>query len=135
MSTVAVSPLSAFLRSAPAVKTSQTCRETLRVMFQHPESKCIVVCSSGNEPVGLLMSERFFLKVTGRTGSDMIYREPASKLMNRQALTLDLSTPAETALAAAMNRHEAMRNDSIIITDQGKYAGVVYPADLMGSVE
>ncbi|WP_150270447.1 hypothetical protein [Paenibacillus tepidiphilus] len=131
MSTVTVSPLSAFLRSAPAVNASQTCREALRVMFQHPESKCIVVCSGGQEPAGLLMSERFFLKATGRMGSDMIYREPVAKLMNRQTLTLDLTTPLDAARAAANGRPEAMRNDSIIITDQGKYAGVVYPADLI----
>lgn len=60
MSTALVNDLSNIVRSAPAIFASRTCREALRVMFQHPESKCIVVCNATNEPLGLLMCDRFF---------------------------------------------------------------------------
>jgi len=133
MTTTLVKDLSNIIRSAPAIFASRTCRETLRVMFQHPESKCIVVCNAMNEPLGLLMSERFFLKATGRTGLDLFYREPAMKLMSKNPLLFDISTPHEAVLAAAMNRPDPFKNDCVIITRKGKFAGVVYPTDLIRS--
>jgi hypothetical protein len=83
-----------------------------------------------NEPVGLLMCERFFLKATGRMGMDHFYRESITKLMNRKPLITDISASPDNVRAEAMNRPEAMRNDCIIITSNGKLAGVVYPSDL-----
>ncbi|WP_375104182.1 hypothetical protein ACDZ28_05655 [Paenibacillus sp. RS8] len=130
MSTVLVNDLSNIVRSAPAIFASRTCREALRVMFQHPESKCIVVCNAMNEPLGLLMSERFFLKATGRSGIDMFYKEPAMKLMSKTPLVYDISTPLDVVFATAMNRPDPMKNDCVIITRKGKFAGVVYTSDL-----
>lgn len=131
MSTAMINDLSGFVRNAPAVFATRTCRETLRVMFQHPESKCIVICNAMNEPLGLLMSNRFFLKATGRSGMDLFYKEPVMKLMNKTALSFELSTPMELVLAAAMNRPDAMKKDCIIVTRNGKFAGVVHPSDLL----
>ncbi|MEK4197229.1 CBS domain-containing protein [Paenibacillus odorifer] len=131
MTTVLVNDLTGIVRSAPAIFASRTCREALRVMFQHPESKCIVVCNAMNEPLGLLMSERFFLKATGRSGVDLFYREPAMKLMNKTPLILDISTPLDTVLSLAMNRPDPMKNDCVIITRKGKFAGVAYTSDLI----
>ncbi|UQZ33807.1 hypothetical protein C2I18_09875 [Paenibacillus sp. PK3_47] len=134
MSTISVSGLSAILRSAPSVSLSHTCRETLRVMFQHPESKCIVVCNPSDEPAGLLMSERFFLKATGRKGTGHFYRESVTKLMNRAPLTADIYAPLASLYEEAMRRPDVMKNDCIIITDKGKFTGVVYPSDLRDSI-
>ncbi|CQR58581.1 CBS domain-containing protein [Paenibacillus riograndensis] len=130
MSLIASNPLSALLRSAPAVPAAYTCRETLRVMFQHPEAKCLVVCNPDHTPVGLLMCERFFLKVTGRSGMELFYRESVTRLMNRKPLAVDISTPPEHVLISALERPEAMRNDCIIVTEEGAFAGVVYVSDL-----
>ncbi|WP_340033753.1 hypothetical protein NST50_30730 [Paenibacillus sp. FSL E2-0202] len=131
MTTALVNDLTGIVRSAPAIFASRTCREALRVMFQHPESKCIVVCNAMNEPLGLLMSERFFLKATGRSGVDLFYREPAMKLMNKTPLILDISTPLDMVLSLAMNRPDPMKNDCVIITRKGKFAGVSYTSDLI----
>lgn len=131
MTTVLVNDLTGIVRSAPAIFASRTCREALRVMFQYPESKCIVVCNAMNEPLGLLMSERFFLKATGRSGVDLFYREPAMKLMNKTPLILDISTPLDTVLSLAMNRPDPMKSDCVIITRKGKFAGVAYTSDLI----
>lgn len=133
MTTALVHDLSSIIRSAPAIFTSRTCREALRVMFQHPESKCMVVCNAVNEPLGLLMSERFFLRATGRSGLDQFYREPIMKLMNSAPLVCDLSTPLNEVLSLAMSRPEPMRHDCVIITRKGKLAGVVYTSDLIRS--
>ncbi|GGF87943.1 hypothetical protein GCM10010912_36480 [Paenibacillus albidus] len=131
MTTALVNRLAGLMRTAPAVYASRTCRETLRVMFQHPESKCLVVCNAANEPLGLLMSEPFFLRATGRLGRDMFYTEPVTKQMNAQPLIVDLSAPLDSVLSAALNRPDSLRSDALILTRSGKYAGVVYPSDLL----
>lgn len=131
MTTAQLNKLAGIIRSAPAVFATRTCRETLRVMFQHPESKCIVVCDATNGPLGLLMSERFFLRATGRNGIDLFYREPVMKLMNTRPLIFDISASPESILAEAQKRPEPLKNDCIIITRNGKFAGVVYTSDLL----
>ncbi len=131
MTTAQLNELAGIIRSAPAVFATRTCRETLRVMFQHPESKCIVVCDATNEPLGLLMSERFFLRATGRNGIDLFYREPVMKLMNTRPLIFDISASPESILAEALKRPEPLKNDCVIITRNGKFAGVAYTSDLL----
>jgi hypothetical protein len=131
MTTALVNDLSSIVRSAPAIFASRTCREALRVMFQHPESKCIVVCNAMNEPLGLLMSERLFLQATGRSGVDMFYKEPAMQLMNKTPLIFDISAPLDSVLNHALSRSEPMKNDCVIITRNGKFVGVTYPSDLI----
>ena len=123
--------LAALVRTAPVVRPSSTCRETLRVLFQHPESKGIVVCNAANEPLGLLMSERFFLIASGRMGVDLFYKEPVVNYMNRTPLTVDIAAPLETLRDEIMNRPEMYRNDCIIVTQNSKFIGVVYPSELL----
>lgn len=75
----------------------------------------------------------FLLKATGRSGVDLFYKEPAMKLMNKTPLIFDISTPLESVLATAMSRPDPMKNDCVIITRKGKFAGVVYISDLKRS--
>lgn len=53
------------------------------------------------------------------------------KLMNKTPLILDISTPLDTVLSLAMNRPDPMKNDCVIITRKGKFAGVAYTSDLI----
>ncbi|AIQ14790.1 CBS domain-containing protein [Paenibacillus durus] len=134
MTTTAISTdlkLADLMRPAPIVYDHHTCRQALRLMFEHPESKCLVLCNPVDEPVGLLMSEMFFLKVSGRFGMDTFYKEPAMKLAHKAPLTVDITTAPHTVLAMAMDRHPMQQNDCIIVTDGGKLAGAVYVADLL----
>ncbi|MNC79412.1 hypothetical protein D3C75_1318870 [compost metagenome] len=50
--------------------------------------------------------------------------------MNRKPLTVDIFTPPEHVLTSALERPEAMKNDCIIVTEEGAFAGVVYVSDL-----
>ncbi|WP_156934163.1 CBS domain-containing protein [Paenibacillus zanthoxyli] len=134
MTTTAISTtvkLADIMRPAPIVYDYSTCRQALRLMFNHPESKCLVLCSPADEPVGLLMSEKFFLKVSGRFGMDTFYKEPAMKFAQKDPLIVDITTEPSAVLAMAMDRHPMQQNDSIIITDGGKLAGAVYVSDLL----
>ncbi|MDT3427971.1 signal-transduction protein with cAMP-binding, CBS, and nucleotidyltransferase domain [Paenibacillus forsythiae] len=128
--TSAALKLADLMRPAPVVYDHRTCRQALRLMFEHPESKCLVLCNAADEPVGLLMSENFLLQATGRFGMDTFYREPAMKLAHNNPLIVDIAADPHAVLATAMDRHPKQQNDCIIVTDHGKLAGVVYVSDL-----
>lgn len=130
MTTIPSRVLADLLQWVPVLSPLQTCREALRIMFQHPESKCMVICNHRNEPLGLLMSEQFYLKATGRHGTDSFYREPVQKMMNSTPLIAEIDSPFLSLLAEAEGRPALFSNDSIILTRKGKYAGVVYPSEL-----
>ncbi|BCG61309.1 hypothetical protein [Paenibacillus sp. URB8-2] len=123
--------LAEIMRPVPVVLDHHTCRQTLRTMFEHPESKCLVLCNTAEKPVGLLMSEKFYLVATGRLGTDTFYREPAMKLAHKHPLIVDIACEPHTVLAMALDRNPIHRNDSIIVTDCGKLAGVLYVSDLL----
>lgn len=131
MTTVLTHDLAGLLRAEPAVYAARTCRETLRVMFQHPEAKSIVICSAANEPIGLLMSERFFLQATGQMGTAPFYSEQVTKLMNGSPLVLDINVPLQNALTEMGKRTVSTGDHCILVTRGGKYAGVVYRSDLL----
>lgn len=122
--------VSSLLRPAPVLREQQTCREAIRLMFEHPESKCIVICDEGDRPVGLLMSEPFFLRATGRSGADSFYRESALGQAQTHLLTADIESDPAEIMARLLERHPAQQNDSILITRNGKLAGTLTPADL-----
>ncbi|SEU14796.1 hypothetical protein [Paenibacillus sp. NFR01] len=118
------------IRSAPTVSPDHTCRETLRVMFQHPESKCIIVCGEAEEPIGLVMSEAFLLQATEQFSPDPFYNEPIRLLMNRHPLVTDVSTTLGELRQLALSRPDDAQSDCLILTRNGRFAGVVYPSDL-----
>lgn len=130
MTTAYVKDLAGIVRSAPVVSATHTCRETLRVLFQHPESKCIVVCNAEKEPLGLIMSEDFFLKASGRHGVDMFYREPVVNYMNGSPLMADIATPPEDLRIDMVGRPDAFKNNFVIVTQDNKFNGIAYAADL-----
>lgn len=118
------------LQSAPTISLSQTCRETIRMMFSNPESPCIVVCDKKNQPVGLIMCERFYLRICSHAGMDSFYNDSISKLMTRNFLSVDINDSFTQIKAAAYNRPPGMRNDCIVVTDNGKFEGIVQTSDL-----
>ncbi|NGM82343.1 hypothetical protein G5B47_07930 [Paenibacillus sp. 7124] len=124
------SKLAEIIRPVPVVLDRRTCRQALRTMFEHPESKCLVLCNAAGEPVGLLMSEKFLLAATGRGETDSFYKEPVMKLAHVHPLIVDISSAPRKVLAMALGRNPMDWNDAIIVTDGGKLAGVVYVSDL-----
>ncbi|MGF7047522.1 hypothetical protein J2T13_002027 [Paenibacillus sp. DS2015] len=121
--------LTELVHQSPTVFTSQNCKETLAIVYAYPESECIVVSNHNNMPLGLIHCDKFFLKLTGRFGMDMFYRESVTKLMNRNPLIIDIQCTIETLLDLLALRPYYARNDSIIVTKQGKIAGTVHPSD------
>lgn len=130
MNTVTASKLSDFVRQAPTVNLTQNCKEVLDTLLTNPEERCIAVVDDKNRPVGLIMCDRFFLRLTGLYNLDMLLREPVSRFMNRSPLYADVTRAPEELLAAAAARPGPMKSDCIVVTDGGSYTGVIHVSDL-----
>lgn len=122
--------LSEVLQFAPTIRSSQTCRETIRVMFSYPDSPCIVVCDKNEQPIGLVMCERFYLRICSRIGRDSFYNDPISKLMSHHFLSADINDSFAKIATAANNRPSGMRIDCVILTNNGRFTGIVQASDL-----
>jgi hypothetical protein len=127
----ALAEISLYVRSAPRVYDTQTCKEAMDTMFANPEAASVVVTNRTDRPVGLLMCSRFFHRLTGLAGMEMMLREPVTKLMSQHPLVADLDVSPQDLLDKASRRAPPMRNDSIIIVEEGKVKGIVQPSDLM----
>ncbi|MDF2922961.1 MAG: hypothetical protein K0R57_1875 [Paenibacillaceae bacterium] len=123
--------LSEMVRPAPRVFVSQTCKETLNVLLSNPDAKCIVVTDKQEKPLGLVMCDRFFFRLTGPYGIDMLFRESIIKLMSRTPLIATTGASSESLLDQIGQRPAAIRNDSIVWMEQGKFAGVIHVSDLV----
>ncbi|MNI44446.1 hypothetical protein D3C73_988220 [compost metagenome] len=119
-----------YVQFAPKVRNTTSCRDTTRVMFSYPESPCIVVCDKRDVPVGLIMCDKFYLTICSRSGMDHYYHSPITKLMNRTPDVMDINDSLKQAAAVVAQRPNGMRNDSIIITNNGQYAGVIRTSDI-----
>lgn len=122
--------LSLVIRDTPRVRSTQTCKETISILHQYPESPCIVVCDKSDQPIGLVMCNRFYLQMTGKLGIDSFYMAPIVKLMNRKPMIVDINSSIDSLRSAVARRTEDVHNDCIIVTQQGKLTGIINVLDL-----
>jgi len=120
-----------FLRKAFVVSEAQTCREVIELFHQMTDGECAIVCEEGQIPVGLVMKSRLSLLQTHRFGRELYYERSIMKLMDPQPLIVELSSSAQELIDQAMAREEKTLYDCVIITNEGKIAGMLTMSDLL----
>ncbi|WP_169085228.1 methyl-accepting chemotaxis protein [Paenibacillus sp. PL91] len=120
-----------FLRQAPTITAEQTCRETISVFKKHPECECVVVIGEQGAPIGLMMRNRFFLKLGHRFSADLYDDKPISKLMDANPLLVDYHFAPQQLIDSALSRHESVLYDCVIVTLNDRLAGILTVSDLL----
>lgn len=122
-----------YMRGAPTVEEERTCRETISVFKQHPDCECVVVIRSGDQiPVGLMMRNRFFLKLGHRFSADLYYEKPVTKLMDTSPLMVHRADAPQQIIDSALSRDEGILYDCVIVTQQdGLLVGVLTVSDML----
>lgn len=123
--------LSKFIQDSPHVYTNQKCKDTLRILFAHPEAECIVVCNEADHPVGFVNCSKFYLRLIGPMGMDSLYMEPVTKLMNRNPLIVEEGTHVQSIREELDRLQEHSLGEYIMMTKQGKLSGVLKVSDLL----
>ncbi|WP_053377246.1 methyl-accepting chemotaxis protein [Paenibacillus sp. FJAT-27812] len=120
-----------FLRQAPTITAEQTCRETISVFKMHPECECVIVVGEQGAPIGLMMRNRFFLKLGHRFSADLYDDKPISKLMDASPLLVDYDFAPQQLIDSALSRHESVLYDCVIVTSNGRLAGILTVSDML----
>ncbi len=120
-----------FLRQAPTITGEQTCRETIAVFKKHPESECVIVTTDQGVPTGLMMRNRFFLKLGHRFSADLYDDKPIMKLMDANPLLVDYDYAPQQLIDSALSRHDSVLYDCVIVTLNSKLAGILTISDML----
>jgi signal-transduction protein with cAMP-binding, CBS, and nucleotidyltransferase domain len=119
------------IRKVPFVYANQKCKDTLRVLFAHPEAECIVVCNKAYQPVGIVNCGTFYLRIIGVMGMDSLYMEPINKLMKRYPIIVEEGMQLQSIREKITSRKERNHEEHIIVMKHGKLSGVIKGSDLM----
>ena len=120
-----------YLRSVPGVKPGVTCREAFDLLKEQPHLPCIVLCGEGARPEGLLMKEAFYRRLTGRFAADLYFGRPVEEFGEEEILVVDILDDPAIMIRSALARPESRFYDCVIVTDQGRFIGVLTVLDLM----
>lgn len=121
----------AYCRTVPVINPRELCQEVLRMFQKQPDLPCIVICDDYSSPVGLIMRDTFYRHLAGRFAADLFYERPAKDFSERRPLVCELSISAAELLDAALNREGHQFYDSMIVTEQGRFRGILTVQDLM----
>ncbi|RRJ64719.1 CBS domain-containing protein [Paenibacillus oralis] len=120
-----------YCRSVPVIGRKESCRGVLQRFQRDSELSCIVLCDESNKPLGILMRDRFYRFLAGRFAADLFYDRPASGFADEHPLVCDLQTPARDVVDAALNREGAHFYEGLIMTENGRFYGILTVQDLM----
>lgn len=99
--------------------------------FQEHEELFGVIVVDKDRPVGLVMREELFRKLAVQYGISLFWNKPLTIFTDERALIVDAGTPLETVSQLAMMREGNKLYDMVVVTEQGKLAGVATVRDIL----
>lgn len=123
--------LESFLQDAPIATEDQTCRQVMAIFKQHAHTECVVICGMNGAVKGLMMRNRFYLKLGSRYSADLYYEKSIVVLMDSDPLIVDSGSEAQHMIDRALSRDESVLYDCVIVANKGRYAGIVTVGHLL----
>ncbi|GAA0133709.1 hypothetical protein YSY43_05490 [Paenibacillus sp. YSY-4.3] len=121
----------AYCRAVPTTGPEESCLDVLKRFQSDAKLPCVIVCDHANRPLGLLMRDTFYRRLAGRFAADLFYERPALMFAEKSPLITEITTSPRRLIDAALNREAAVFYDSLILTEQGEFKGVMTVQDLM----
>ena len=94
---------------------------------------CLPVINK-NEPVGVITRKKIFEIFLGRYGRELHAKKPVRKFLSKQVLIVDKSCSLSDVSRMFTASNQMDMNIDIIITDNGKYAGVLKTKRLLEKI-
>jgi methyl-accepting chemotaxis protein len=115
----------------PLILTEETTNQETYEIMKLESNECAVVCNGESEPIGLVMKNHFYQRLSTLYGSALHYRHSITTLMDKHSLILENTVPIEEIIDLALNRDEKFLYDCIIITMKCKLLGILTCGDLL----
>ncbi len=120
-----------WLRSCPVVSPGTLCGDLADLFRRNTELECAVVCDERRRPLGLLMKHRFFRSLGSTFGMSLYAAKEVSLLMERHCFSAEIEISPRSLIDGALSRNEETFYDAVVMTEQGKLAGILTVSDLL----
>jgi methyl-accepting chemotaxis protein len=120
-----------WVRNCPVISPNQMCDDLVSLFRLKKELECVVVCDEFTYPAGLIMRGRFFRMLGSLYGMSLYGNKPVSVIMDAQPLIAERQIDAQELIDRALSREEETFYDAVILTDRGKFVGVLTVNDLL----
>jgi EAL domain-containing protein (putative c-di-GMP-specific phosphodiesterase class I)/GGDEF domain-containing protein/CBS domain-containing protein len=117
------SPIGSHSDDAVQVQAGSSVGELKRYFETHPRVSSVAVVSR-RRPVGLVTRHQMDRVLSSQYGLALYTNRPVTKIMDGQPLIVDWNTPLEVAAQAAMNRDGYKIYDHVLVTREGRLAGL-----------
>lgn len=102
-------------RQVAIINLQVTCKELLDIFRQQPEMPCVLVENQAGDILGIIMRESYNRHLAGRFAAALFYDKPAAEFVDRTALMVETTAPAEEILDQVLQRPDANFYDCIIL--------------------
>ncbi|MBB6671008.1 GGDEF domain-containing protein [Cohnella nanjingensis] len=87
------------------------------------EAHGFIIAEEGR-PIGLLMKDKLHQLLSGQFGLPLYWNRPVGKIMDTQPMIVDESMPIDQVSQMSMSREPDKLYDAVIVTREGKVAGI-----------
>lgn len=118
-------PVGTITQTLPPLPATSLTQEVLNYFTAYPQIEGLALVEKDQHAVGLIMRDKLFNQLGTQFGFAIYTERPISLVMDAQPLVLEEDTPVEMVSQAALGRLNHKIYDSIIITRNRKYHGLV----------
>lgn len=124
-------PVSHITRRMDPVAPATPCSIVAEIFTEFPFIAAVPIVSENGKVRGIVTRDKFYAKLGSQYGYSLFYNKAVHKIMGTSPLTADHQTPIDVVSKMAMNRPSSDVYDSIIVTREDKYFGIVTIKDLL----
>ncbi|MDN5362397.1 MAG: hypothetical protein PWP70_1444 [Moorella sp. (in: firmicutes)] len=127
-------PVGSISQAVTTITTRTVTREVVDFFTRYPQVEGVAVLDDEEQPVGLVMRDKLFNQLGTQFGFAIYTERPISLVMDTQPLAVEDDTPVEMVSQAAMARPDHKVYDSIIVTKNRSYHGLVSVRQLLDAI-
>ncbi|RKP54979.1 CBS domain-containing protein [Cohnella endophytica] len=120
-----------WMKGCPVITPSQQSDDLVTLFRRKKQFECVVVCDEWHRPLGLIMKDRFFRLLGSLYGMSLFGHRPISAMMDAKPLIMELTVDPHELIDRALSRAEETFYDAVLLTDNGKFVGVLTVNDLL----
>ena len=124
-----------YLRKVPVAPDNALCKDLLELFDKNSSCECIVLEDKLGAVAGLAMRHRFSYKLAHRYSVALFYNRPAMLLADSNPVIVNCDENPHHLIELAMTRDGDNLYDCIVLTDKGRYLGVLTVGDLLQLVK
>lgn len=118
-------------RREPAVKPADRALSIYEAMRANPSMTEVCVVDDENRVRGILTRNYLVGRFSGQFGYSLCYRRTVGELLSPDYMAVDCGATVDKVASMAMERDFSSVYDAVVVTESGRYVGVVTVRDLL----